>query len=97
MRIINAALKYILLFQCAFSLSLTQYKGDSIVRQGVDAFFNYEFEKSIEILSQARSKSPDHPVVQVVWAAAWYHYDQSMFSADSVYSNFEKRLNEIEF
>ena len=97
MRIINAALKYILLFQCAFSLSLTQHKGDSIVREGVDAFFNYEFEKSIEILSQARSKYPDHPVVHVVWAAAWYHYDQSMFSADSVYSNFEKRLNEIEF
>ena len=97
MRIFNAALKYILLILCAFSLSLTQHKGDAFVKQGGDAFFNYEFEKSIEILSKARSTYPDHPVVHVVWAAAWYHFDQSMFSADSVYSNFEKRLNEIEF
>ena len=97
MRIFNAALKYILLILCAFSLSLTQHKGDAFVKQGVDAFFNYEFEKSIEILSKARSAYPDHPVVHVVWAAAWYHFDQSMYSADSVYSNFEKRLNEIEF
>ena len=66
MRIFNAALKYILLILCAFSLSLTQHKGDAFVKQGVDAFFNYEFEKSIEILSKARSAYPDHPVDHAV-------------------------------
>jgi len=97
MRIFSAALKYILLLQYAFSLSLSQHKGDDVIMDGVDAFFNYDFEKSIEILSKARTEYRNHPVVHVVWAAAWYHYDQSMFSADSVYNRFESRINEIEF
>ncbi|MFL3052020.1 MAG: tetratricopeptide repeat protein [Candidatus Neomarinimicrobiota bacterium] len=96
MRIFNAAIKHSLLFQCFFSLSFTQHNGDSVVMKGVDAFFNYEFEESIEILSKARTEYRNHPVVHVVWAAAWYHYDQSMFSADRVYSNFVNRINEIE-
>ena len=96
MRIFSATLKYILLIQCIFTLTISQHPGDEIVMEGVDAFFNYEFEKSIEVLSKARKEYSDHPVVHVVWAAAWYHYDQSMFLADSVYSRFENRINEIE-
>jgi hypothetical protein len=96
MRIFNAAIKYCLLLQCTLSLSFSQYDGDDNVRKGVDAFFNYEFEKSIETLSAARAEHIEHPVVHLVWAAAWYHYDQSKFSADRVYENFENRLNEVE-
>tara|TARA_B100000683_G_scaffold38465_1_gene33824 strand:- start:1110 stop:2177 length:1068 start_codon:yes stop_codon:yes gene_type:complete len=75
---------------------MSQHPGDEVVMEGVDAFFNYDFEKSIEVLSKARIEYRNHPVVHVVWAAAWYHYDQSMFLADSVYSRFENRINEIE-
>lgn len=96
MRIFSATLKYILAIQCLFTLTMSQHPGDEMVMEGVDAFFNYDFEKSIELLSKARIEYRNHPVVHVVWAAAWYHYDQSMFLADSVYSRFENRINEIE-
>jgi len=85
---------FLLVFIC--SILFSQHRGDSVVRQGVDAFFNYEYEKSIEILSNARVEFYEHPVVHTVWAAAWYQFDQSQFSADTVYSKFETRLNEIE-
>ena len=96
MRIFSATLKYILAIQCLLTLTMSQHPGDEVVMEGVDAFFNYDFEKSIEVLSKARIEYRNHPVVHVVWAAAWYHYDQSMFLADSVYSRFENRINEIE-
>ena len=89
-------IKYNFLLTFSFTYLFSQYEGDLIVREGVDAFFNYEYEKSIEILSTARSNHANHPVVHTVWAAAWYQYDQSRFAAKTVYNNFETRLDEIE-
>ena len=89
-------IKYNFLLTFSFAYLFSQYKGDIIVREGVDAFFNYEYEKSIEILSTARINHANHPVVHAVWAAAWYQYDQSRFAMETVYSNFETRLDEIE-
>ena len=89
-------IKYNFLLTFSFTYLFSQYEGDLIVREGVDAFFNYEYEKSIEILSTARSDHANHPVVHTVWAAAWYQYDQSRFAAKTVYNNFETRLDEIE-
>ena len=65
MRIFSAALKYILLLQYAFSLSLSQHKGDDVIMDGVDAFFNYDFEKSIEI--------PLRRVGHGHWCHYYYH------------------------
>ena len=81
---------------CFFSLSFAQYPGDEKVREGVDAFYNYEYEKSIDILSEARIEYPSHPVVHAVWAASWYQFDQSQFDENKVYSNFEIRIDEVE-
>jgi len=36
---------FLLVFIC--SILFSQHRGDSVVRKGVDAFFNYEYEKSI--------------------------------------------------
>ena len=33
------------------------YKGDTLVRKGVFAFYNYEFDDAVAILSEARSHS----------------------------------------
>ena len=66
------------------------------MREGVDAFYNFEYEKSLRILSSARTEYPSHPVVHAVWAAAWYQYDQSQFPEKKVYSNFESRLQKVE-
>jgi hypothetical protein len=56
MRICSATIKFILIIQCILSLSFAQHPGDEMVTEGVDAFFNYEFEKSIEVLSKAREE-----------------------------------------
>ena len=81
---------------CFFSLSFAQHPGDEKVRAGINAFYNYEYEKSIDILSEARIEYPSHPVVHAVWAASWYQFDQSQFDENKVYSNFEIRIDEVE-
>ena len=70
---------------CFFSLSFAQHPGDEKVREGINAFYNYEYEKSIDILSEARIEYPLHPVVHAVWAASWYQFDQSQFDENKVY------------
>ena len=44
------------------------YKGDTLVREGVYAFYNYEFDEAVNILSDARDEFPDHPGVHLIWA-----------------------------
>ena len=64
-----------------FSLLLNaQHPGDHIVRQGGNAFYNYEFERSIEILGKARKDYPDHPGVHIAWAAAHWRKDEAELS-----------------
>ena len=46
------------------------YEGDSIVEAGVRAFYNYRFDESVEILTEAREKYPNHPGVHMIWAAS---------------------------
>ena len=36
------------------------YLGDSLVKEGVNAFYNYDFDNAIEILTQAQNLYPDH-------------------------------------
>ena len=48
-----------------FSLLLNaQHPGDNIVRQGGNAFYNYEFERSIEILGKANPEEVQKTVMQ---------------------------------
>ena len=58
----------VLLFTSAFANEY--YKGDTLVREGVYAFYNYEFDKAVNILSNARDEFPDHPGVHLIWAAS---------------------------
>ena len=50
--------------------STDYYAGDSLVRSGVQAFYNYEFDEAVDILTDARKKFPDHPGVHLIWVAA---------------------------
>lgn len=79
-----------------YCLLYAQNSGDETVRSGVDAFFNYEYEKSLNILNDARLNYPSHPVVHVAWAAAKWKYDQSQLIADSVYYNLNINLDLVE-
>ena len=96
MKLFHSLLIHAILIACFFTCLFSQHPGDLKVREGVDAFYNFEYEKSLRILSSARTEYPSHPVVHAVWAAAWYQYDQSQFSEKKVYSNFESRLQKVE-
>lgn len=86
---------FTLLFS-SFLLSNDFYKGDSLVKKGVYSFYNYEFDKSISILSKARQDFPDHPGVHLIWAAARWVKAQSSLTVPETYNQLESDLNDIE-
>ena len=79
-----------------FSIIFGQRPGDKLIREGVDAFYNYEYQKSNEILSKAIQEFPDHPSVQVAWVASQWRFDESRLAIKSIYNNFERNLSRAE-
>ena len=89
-------MKYTILFISIFSFIFGgQRPGDKAVRAGADAFYNYEYEKSIKILTKARKDNPVHPGVHVAWVAAHWRYEEANLNIEEVYANFERNLSEI--
>jgi len=80
-----------------FSLILNgQHPGDIFVHQGVNAFYNYEYERSIEVLAKARKDFPDHPGVHIAWAAAYWRKDEAELPIKDIYVNFDNNLKDIQ-
>jgi len=71
------------------------YEGDSLVREGVYAFYNYDFQKAVEILTNARKKFPDHPGVHLIWAASRWVKAQSSLSIEETQTILDNDLKEI--
>lgn len=88
-------MKSILITIFLFSIISGQRPGDKAVRAGVDAFYNYEYEKSITLLSEARLNFPEHPGVHVAWVAAHWRKDETYLPLDTIYANFERNLSEV--
>ena len=58
------------------------YEGDSVVEAGVRAFYNYRFDESVEILTEAREKYPNHPGVHMIWAASRWVRAKALYSTE---------------
>ena len=71
------------------------YKGDTLVRKGVYAFYNYDFDTAVEVLEQARIEFPEHPGVHFIWVAARWVRAQANHSVDDTYQILENDLEEI--
>ena len=71
------------------------YKGDSLVVKGVYAFYNYEFDQAVEILTDARKQFPDHPGVHLIWAASRWVKTQANAPVEETYKVLETDLAEI--
>ena len=71
------------------------YKGDTLVRAGVYAFYNYEFDEAVNILSDARDEFPDHPGVHLIWAASRWVRAQANSPVEETYKILEEDLNAI--
>lgn len=71
-------------------------KADSIIMNGVRAFYNYDFERSIKILDKARIDYPNHPGVHFIWASSKYYISQGVDPVEATYDTLESALNEIQ-
>lgn len=76
---------------------LGQHLGDDVIRTGVNAFYNYEFDKSIKILSQSRVEFPENPVVHVSWAAARWRRNEAYLPQEEIYENLKNDLEQVEY
>jgi len=89
-------MKHPLIFVFLFTNLIAQRPGDDMVREGVDAFYNYDYDRSITILTQARKDFPENPVVHVTWAAAHWRRNEAYLPQDQIYTNLKTDLDEIE-
>ena len=62
--------------------SADYYEGDSLVREGVYAFYNYEFDRSVSILDKAKDKYSNHPGVHMIWAASRWVQAKAVYSTE---------------
>ena len=87
------ALYLFLLISSIFSQ--TTHKGDDLVKEGVHAFYNYEYDRALELLSRARQEHPDHPGVHFIWAAAAWTKSLAYDPVDTTHRVLEKVLADI--
>lgn len=66
------------------------------MKKGVHAFYNYDYEKSLKILGQARQDYPENPLVHITWAAARWRRNEAFLSQTEIYENLNSDLEEVE-
>ncbi len=90
-------IRYFFIFFLAFSNTFSRdfYEGDSLIKEGVHAFYNYEYDRAINVLNIARKTFPDHPGVHMIWAASRWVRAQSIYSTDRSNQVLEEDLASI--
>ena len=71
------------------------FPGDGEVMKGVELFYNYQTEKAVEILTQARKNFPENPRAHFTWAAARMLDSEAHNPVIESYDLLEGDLNEI--
>ena len=79
----------------SFSFAIDN-KGDSLVMEGVKSFYNYEFDRSIDILDKARLQYPKHPGVHFIWSSSKYYISQGVDPVHATYDTLDNVLDQIE-
>ena len=88
---------YFSLFFFSSILASDYYEGDFAVKEGVYAFYNYDFDQAVNILTKARKDFPDHPGVHLIWAASRWVKAQSNLTIEETYNMLESDLKDIEY
>ena len=65
------------------------------MKEGVHAFYNYEYDRALELLSMARQEHPDHPGVHFIWAAAAWTKSLAYDPVDTTHKVLEKVLADV--
>ena len=94
---IGLILRYYLIYVFIISNIFAKdfYEGDSLVREGVYAFYDYEFDRSVSILSEAKDKYFNHPGVHMIWAASRWVQAKAVYSTKRSNQVLEKDLESI--
>ena len=71
------------------------YKGDTLVKKGVYAFYNYDFDKAVDLLTEARERFPEHPGVHLIWAASRWVRSQANLPVEDTYNILHDDLEEV--
>ena len=69
--------------------------GDEVVWQGISAFYNEDYNKAVEVLTQARDDFPEHPTVHLVWAVSLWLQSQAQDGFEVAHTVLEKSSAEI--
>lgn len=85
----------IFLLLILFSLLSAENTIDEKVTAGIHAFYNYETQLAIDILTQTRKDGPEHPAVHLTWVTARWLHSQANDEVENSYRRLEQDLDEI--
>ncbi|MFQ6675964.1 MAG: tetratricopeptide repeat protein [Fidelibacterota bacterium] len=69
--------------------------GSELVWEGIRAFYNYEFDHAVSVLSSARIQYPEHPAVHFSWAVSRWLRARQVDGFQESYVELETSLGEI--
>jgi tetratricopeptide (TPR) repeat protein len=78
-----------------FSQITAEELGDSLVWEGVNAFYNNETVKAVEVLSTARKEFPLNAAVHFTWATARWLHSQANDPIQKTYKVLNRDLDEV--
>ncbi len=93
---------YTLLFLLIFMIGLlpsgitaADKSGDEVVWEGIYAFYNEDYNESVEILTQARTDYPEHPAVHFVWAVSLWLRANARDGHEIAHKVLQESLTEV--
>tara|TARA_Y100000590_G_scaffold273612_1_gene307228 strand:- start:350 stop:1429 length:1080 start_codon:yes stop_codon:yes gene_type:complete len=69
--------------------------GNDRLWEGIYAFYSYEFQKSVAILTEVKSNHPEHPTVHFTWAVAKWLRAQAYDGIEASYDTLLTALDTI--
>ena len=69
--------------------------GDDRLWEGIYSFYNYEFNKSVSIISEVRKLHPEHPTVHFTWAVSKWLRAQAYNGIEESYDTLSASLEKI--
>lgn len=85
----------ILFVSATLLYSQDYYKGDDMIKEGVHAFYNYEFREADSILSHAKELYPNHPGIHLIWVSSRWVHSQANDPISKTHKVLEEGLNQI--
>lgn len=89
-------MRSLLILLLPVAVLLSGHPGDDIVKEGVRAFYNYEFERSIEILNQVRLDYPENPIVHLTWVGARWKFNEANSLTEDMYTLLSRDIDEVD-